>query len=181
MKNLKAILLGSVLAFASVTTLVTSCTEDKCKSVVCNNGGACGAETGLCTCKSGFEGATCSTLSRAKFLNAAGYQVVEDGTNSASSTYAVTIAAAGTDSVSVNISNVWGLFTNTVKATISGSTIAIARQQPDNDGYWVEGNGTLTGNVISMKYKVTNEIVPAAIVTDDFGFATGSASTWTKK
>jgi hypothetical protein len=179
MKQIKNLLFVAITAF---TFTATSCTEDKCKEVVCANGGSCDEKTGACVCASGFEGTDCKTLSRAKFLNANGYQVVEDGTLSASATYAVGVTASGVDSTSLLISNVYDAFANTVKATVTGpSTFAIARQEPDADKYFVEGTGTLSGNIITLKYKVTFEPVGGSILNDDFGTATGSASIWTKK
>jgi len=48
--------------------------EDKCVThhVVCYNGGYCTGNTGLCTCTSGYEGDSCQTLSREKFLESSG-------------------------------------------------------------------------------------------------------------
>lgn len=50
------------------TTLIVSCNQDKCKDVVCNNGGTCNETDGSCNCAVGYEGENCETLSRAKFL-----------------------------------------------------------------------------------------------------------------
>jgi hypothetical protein len=158
------------------------CNPDACKDVVCANGGNC--TEGTCNCASGFEGTLCATKSNEKFVNAAGWKVVEDGTLSASSNYTVLITANSTIPNGIYISKVWNTFTNTTNATVNGNNITIPRQQPDNDGFYVEGTGTintaLTPAVITVKYKVTDE-TSATTKTDDFGVLAGSASTWSKK
>ena len=51
-------------------------------------------------------------------------------------------------------------FTNEVKATVSGSTITIPSQAPDNDGYTVEGTGTYnsTDKKITWSYTIKNPL-----------------------
>jgi hypothetical protein len=182
MKNFKSILMSGFIALGTISTVLVSCNEDLCKDKVCANGGICDAATGNCACATGWEGVDCKTASRNKFLNAAGYTVVEDGTSSASATYTGTIVASGTDSTALNLGNVWGVFVNTVRGTVNGSTVTIARQQPDADGYWVEGNGTMNSTgVMTLKYKITYEPAGVLTSTDDFGLAAGTPSTWTKK
>ncbi len=183
MKNLKSILLAGFLTLGTfASTIMTSCNPDACKDVVCNNGGTC--TDGTCSCPSGYEGANCDTKSNAKFINAAGWQVTEDGTSSSAATYVVNITANSTIANGIYISNVWDSFTATVNATVDGNNITIARQQPDNDGFYVEGNGTINTNLnpvtITVKYKVTDE-TGTPIVTDDFGLSSGSPSVWVKK
>jgi hypothetical protein len=69
MKNLKSLLMASFLTVGIFsTTLIVSCNQDKCKDVVCNNGGTCNETDGSCNCAVGYEGENCETLSRAKFL-----------------------------------------------------------------------------------------------------------------
>jgi hypothetical protein len=179
MNQIKRILLSAVATLGVFSAVLVSCNPDACKNVVCNNGGSC--LDGACQCPSGFEGTNCETLSRAKFLNAAGYQVIEDGTSSTAGNYTITMAQASTDSVSLYISNVWNSFANATKATVSGNTITIARQAPDADGYYVEGSGTYNNGIITMKYKVTDETALPVILTDDFGTVAGTPSLWTKK
>lgn len=175
---MKMILMTAILGIASLS-LVTSCNPDECKDVVCENGGVCSEIDGSCDCAVGYEGLNCETLSRSKFINASGWSASETGSQSGASTFSVDITANSSDDAAVYIQNVWNNFTNDVNATVSGNTITIPRQEPDNDDYFVEGSGTInttvTPNVITVDYKVTDETVPAAIITDDVN------GTWTQK
>jgi hypothetical protein len=97
------------------------------------------------------------------------YNVSEDCSASSSSSYNVTIVANG--EVDVKISNFWGLFSNSVNATIDCESISIPRQEPDGDKFFVEGSGTLEkndGNItINITYTVTDETDAANILTDN--------------
>ena len=172
------ILMTAILGIASLS-LVTSCNTDQCKDVVCENGGVCSDIDGSCDCAAGYEGANCETLSRAKFINTAGWAADETGSSSGQSTFSVEIVANSTNEQAVYVKNVWNTFVNDVNATIDGNTITIPRQEPDNDDYFVEGSGTIntsvTPNVITVSYKVTDETVPATIITDNL------TGTWTQK
>lgn len=84
MKNLKTILLSTVLTLGTlISVFVTSCNQDKCKNVVCANGGTCDINTGACVCASGYEGADCNTRVIVKYLGT----YVGNGTSSPSGTY----------------------------------------------------------------------------------------------
>lgn len=97
------------------------------------------------------------------------YNVSEDCSASSQSSYNVTIVANG--EVDVKISNFWGLFSNSVNATIDCESISIPRQEPDGDKFFVEGSGTLEkndGNItINITYTVTDETDAANILTDN--------------
>jgi hypothetical protein len=133
------------------------------------------------TCDIGYEGTDCKTEVRAKFVNEPnGYQVVEDGTLSAAANYTVHIQTSTTAINEVKITNVWNSFLHAVIAKVDGKNITIARQEPDGDKFFVEGSGLLSGNTISINYKVTDESDTAHIQTDAFGLGGGAASIWTK-
>lgn len=69
MKNFKNLFVASFLAIGALsTTMFTSCNPDPCKDVVCSNGGVCDEITGTCTCAAGYEGATCETRTKTKYL-----------------------------------------------------------------------------------------------------------------
>jgi len=87
---------GAISAFTAVT--FTSCTTDKCKSVVCAYGGVCNA--GACICQSGYEGTFCETVSRDKFIHT--WIVVETGTLSSTASYTVTVQP-GTDNTQTSL------------------------------------------------------------------------------
>lgn len=99
------------------------------------------------------------------------FAVVEDCSSSPPAAYNVT-ATAGASEFDVQLANFWGLFTNAVNATISCEVITIERQEPDNDGYFVEGSGTLEKRdndvvIITLTYTVTDESDPQNILTDN--------------
>jgi hypothetical protein len=59
-----------LFAFVTVSVMMlvihSACNKNKCAGVVCANGGTC--NNGSCTCLPGFEGPSCATYSRNKFL-----------------------------------------------------------------------------------------------------------------
>jgi hypothetical protein len=158
MKNLFSIknLATAVLALGFVFSF-TSCEEDPCKDVTC---AATGVATEVnascsCVCDSGYEGTDCATLSRAKFIGT--YTVSDACSASGSANYTVTIAASSTDETRVLIGNFWNSYAANVTATVDGNTLTIANQDPDSDGYPVQGTATYntTANTITINYTVT--------------------------
>ncbi len=82
MKNLKSILLASILTVGAFTaTIFTSCNPDACKDVVCANGGTC--TDGNCACPAGYEGTTCNTRTITKYLGS----YVGNGSDDKGNTY----------------------------------------------------------------------------------------------
>lgn len=166
------------IAFAAFFTLgafslatYTACTKDEkdpCLNVKCLNGGTCAS--GLCNCATGYEGDSCSIVSRTKFLG--NWTAKDSFNNTATGTYTAAISAA-TEITGVFIGNFSkGFFLADVKATISGNTLTIQRQQPDNDTFFVTGSGTYNpgANTISIQYELEN---PAGVVQTYSG-------TWSK-
>lgn len=98
------------------------------------------------------------------------FSVTEDCSASAPASYA-SIISAGTSDTEVLITNFWGAFQASVKATIDCDNITIARQEPDGDKFFVEGSGTRTKDgdrvTITFSYSVTDETNPASIQTDN--------------
>ncbi len=139
----------TVAVLAAVTT-ISSCVKDECADVVCQNGGTC--VSGNCDCTAGYEGTLCETQERAKFI---GTYTATD--NPGSLVYSVSIGN-GTNITAVVISSDFSddYFVNSINATVSGKTITIARQEPDNDDYFVEGTGTFntSTNTITWTYKI---------------------------
>lgn len=159
MKSIKQIALGAFLALGALGTVTyTSCSKDECKDVVCQNSGTCTG--GTCTCTTGYEGANCETASRLKFVKQWSASDKEATTSNTIPTY-VSAIVAGTSVTDIRISNFSGLFTNDVIGTVSGSTITIASQQPDNDGYYVTtGTGTYNASTkqITWTYTLKNPL-----------------------
>lgn len=150
--------------------------EDKCitENVNCLNGGTCA--DGTCTCTAGYEGDSCQTLTRTRYTGSWG--VTDNCSQSGSSQFTVTITASSTADNAILISNFWGTFVNPVNATVDGEEITITSQEPDSDGFFVNGEGTLDDSgatsTITITYNVENRNVTPA-VTD-----VCTNSTWTK-
>jgi len=67
MKFWKQTLLTTIVFLGITSTvLYTACEKDGCVNVSCQNGGSCAA--GVCRCPSGYEGTSCETLSRVRYL-----------------------------------------------------------------------------------------------------------------
>lgn len=163
------------LAFAALTAgFFSACDTDPCKDVVCGDHGTC--VEGTCVCTTGYEkGSTglCDTEQRAKFLSNA-WAVSDSCSSSGASGYTAAIITSTASVTDVRISNFWDQFTGYVNASVSGSTITIARQAPDNDGFYVQGSGTISGSTIAFSYTITDETDTTNISTD------ACSSVWTK-
>jgi hypothetical protein len=154
-KNIAFSILFSMLAFSAIT--YTACNKDECKDVVCQNGGTC--VSGTCACPTGYEGTTCQTESRSKFLKQ--YTV----TASCQATYVATItAASGTDVTKVTITNFANLnaaagTTTSVYGNVNGNIITIPTQNAvgfSSANISVSGSGTFENGVITFTYSVVS-------------------------
>ena len=121
---------------------ISSCTTDKCKGVVCQNGGTC--VNGNCNCATGYEGSNCQTKANAKFVGVYTGTEVNNGSGTAVS-YTIT-AAADPGAIIINED---GVFLN---ATVSGNAITIPAQTFTDAGFWYTytGSGTLNGNSLTV-------------------------------
>ncbi len=121
------------------------------------------------TCDKGYEGSDCKTEVRTKF---AGTYSATD--NPGALIYSVTVGSGSAINdvlISSNFSDSY--FVNNVKGTVDGTTLTVARQQPDGDNYFVEGTATLSNKTLTWNYKIIN-----ATVSPETSIAyTGS---WTK-
>ena len=170
MKSLKHIALGSFLALSTFgVTLYSSCSKDKCKDVVCQNGGTC--NEGTCTCATGYEGTNCETEVRKKVIATWTASDVRVSDNQAQPTYQSPIVAGATIS-DIKIGNFWGAFTHDVKATISGNTITVPSQQPDNDSFYVSGSATYNESDKKLTWSYT--------IKDPSNVEKAYKGTWTK-
>lgn len=154
----KKLFLIPALALALTALMIPSCGGDKCPDT-CGNG-VC-LEDGACDCDPGYEydeDGICTILTQDKFKGI--FTVSENCSNNPYQVEIVTNA----DVTKVGIKNFWDVFQNQVIASISGTTVTIARQEPDNDRFFVEGTGTLSTNaggkaVITLTYTVRDESV----------------------
>ena len=162
--------------------LLTSCQKNSnpgsshFKCVTCANGGVCRNDT--CRCNSGFEGITCETETRQKFMGTwnvteeIGFDTVHysiDIQNDTSFTY-------------VQISNLDnGVFFSRVRASVSGDTLTIPMQYIN--GQMVVGKGyflqQLVGQSIEIIMRYAIKDTTTGSITD-FGyyFATNGPSIW---
>jgi hypothetical protein len=75
----------------------------------------------------------------------------EEGTISGISSYTVSISKSQTDSVTIFISNFYGLGNQySARATVDGNTLAIPAQLVNN--FNITGSGTLNGSQINLNY-----------------------------
>ncbi|MBI1289285.1 MAG: hypothetical protein GC178_17090 [Flavobacteriales bacterium] len=140
--------LFQILGVAAIASLgLASCEVDNCKDVTCDNGGTC--VDGTCVCEAGYEGTSCDTEERAKFL--ASYSVSESCT-SGNYTYSVTVTTSSTDVTKIIIGN-FGDYGVDVVATVSGSSLTIANQTVGGGTF--SGSGQLSGNILTVTYTVT--------------------------
>lgn len=156
-KLISAIASG-VMLFGLV--LVQNGCKDPCKDVECLNGGTC--VEGDCECATGYEGTDCADEMRAKFIST--YSVSDGCSTSGAATYDITVEKSSSAVNKVLIGNAWNTFVAKVVATVDGTTISIAAQQPDNDGFEISGSGTINGTKLTLNYTVTEKSTSATDV-----------------
>lgn len=161
MKSIRNIAFSAFLTFAAFGAVTfTSCNKDECKDVNCNTG-TCNESDGSCTCPTGFEGTSCETEMRTKFYkNNTAWNATDRKTGSTTDLVYTSSVVPGTAITEVKIGNFSDLFNNSVTATVSGTTINVALQEPDNDNYTVEGSGTYNAadKTITWNYKLKSPI-----------------------
>ncbi len=155
MKNLKKILFGGALAMATLTLVMTSCSKDECEDVSCGANGTC--DNGVCICEAGYEGGSCETLAFAKFLGSWTTSEQKNG-GTASFSYTTVIAPISTENITeVTISEIADeLYTNEVRAYLDGNNLVIPSQDPDGDGFLLEGNLSYNNSQITAVYEVND-------------------------
>lgn len=164
--------------FAGVILILSSCGEvDNCKDVACGDQGNC--DDGICVCLTGYEqdvDGLCNTEIREKFIGS--WTVTDACTASSSSAYTVTATKNNTNLLDLNITNFWDVFNANVVANVDGLTFNIARQEPDNDDFFVQSIGDATINAalnrVNVTFVITDETVPGVIAADT------CTSTWVK-
>lgn len=136
----------ALILVLSLSAVLTSCKkDDPCDNVVCSNGGTC--NDGTCACATGYEGTTCATEVRAKFIG----------------TYTGTFACPGnnfTVNMTINpsaqgvTSVVFSDGADTWVGTVSGSSVNIATQTITG-GTTISGTGQLAGNILTLNLNLS--------------------------
>lgn len=172
----KLFLLLPMLMMGALIMVNTGC-GDKCGKKDCGNG-ICDEVDGSCNCDPGYEydaDGSCLVKTQDKYV--ASYNIHDDCTSGVDDY--VGSVSANADVTKVNFFKVWNLFTNAVVASIDGTSVTIARQEPDSDGYFVEGTGTFAvvnnKDVITLTIKVTKELNGTVLSTDN------CTTKWTKQ
>ncbi len=178
----KSVFVAGLATFGAFAAVVySSCNRDKCKTIVCANGGVC--NDGACTCPSGYEGTNCEKASRDKFVG--NWNVFEKGSITLPAQYPVSVEPALLTS-DVVIKNLYNYFRTPIRATVQGDRIIIPNQQ--YEGKIVFGRGQIFSSVtygqygrIEMRYSV---IDTATQKVNDFGYNEpvnlSSPSEWSK-
>lgn len=166
--------LGAMTAFTAVT--VSSCSEDKCKAIVCAFGGVC--TDGQCLCPSGYEGPQCETISRNKYKGI--WVVTEDGSYSNAAQYTVSVEE-GPNITELRIKNFRNLFTENVQAFVKGDTLTIPSQTINGSsvrgfGYIIDDKFYGKNGKIVLRYIIKDQNNQV----DDFGIDGGEPSLWNK-
>jgi hypothetical protein len=128
---------------------------DPCSTANCGANATC--DKGVCSCIAGYEkdaAGKCTVVSSDKFKGT--YTVFDTCALSKTASYNV-VVTPGTTVTDVLVTNFWAQFKNAAKATVSGSTITIARQEPDKDKFFIIGNGTIKDKTIIWTYTISDE------------------------
>jgi hypothetical protein len=164
----KTILVSALATISAFSAIVyTSCNRDKCKTIVCANGGVCNG--GSCNCPSGYEGTNCEKVSRDKFLG--NWTVFEKGSITLAAQYPISIEPT-TNISDVIIKNFYNYFKTPIRGTVVGDSLYIPNQQ--YEGKVLFGLGHIYSNVtygqyggIEMRYEI---IDTATQKVNDFGY-----------
>ena len=154
MKKLQTLTLLAALAIGSMT-LLNSCAKDLCKDIVCENGGNC--VEGDCDCLAGYEGTSCETEMRTKFIGT--YSVTDACVASGYNVQIQTSSAGVTNIVITNFGSYLcsGEAPNVV-AIVNGRDLTIEEQTfCPNDAFTIKGTGSIneSGTTITLNYDGT--------------------------
>ena len=167
------------IAFSTLIALtcLTSCEVDKCKTVACANGSIC--EDGACLCTDGYEGFSCETEMRQRYLGI--WRVTEDGTIANAAQYSVAVER-GSAPREIRIKNFYNSFTQPVKAYVNSDTLSIPLQAVNK--WKVQGRGQIkrspysgVNGLIELRYRVEDTVLH---LIDNYGLTGGDPSIWNK-
>ncbi|MBX7053054.1 MAG: calcium-binding EGF-like domain-containing protein [Flavobacteriales bacterium] len=140
--------------FTFVALALLSCNKDNtdpCENVVCQNGGTC--TEGTCYCTAGYEGASCETEQRNKFIGSYSTTQLCD---TIQDHYFFTITSSGTSVSNVVVGNFGGIG-GVLLASINGSEMTIPSQTISSAGvsYLFNGSGQIADQVLTIHYAIT--------------------------
>lgn len=174
---MKKINLFMMALIGAATLTLTSC-KDECKDVVCENGGTCNEENGLCECPAnffgdncetecingtygtdgtcgcdaGYEGDACGDEMRTKFLANWTYTTG----CAAGSSFNSEIKTSSEDVKRMIITNLTGYNDNTAYALVDGSTFTVPAQSVvDEEGDTWQIEGTSTASLANNSFDIT--------------------------
>jgi hypothetical protein len=161
MKTLKSIFFAAALTVgAFAATFVTSCTKDACKDITCLNGGNC--TDGTCTCPLGYEGTTCATMSKTKYLGS--YK--GDGFNSDGNTYTnwtiriVDADPTSTKDIKVELLNGSNVMQTSYDGTITPTGVITCTDKTIGNFAYKVIKGSCTGTVANLYYDEVSLATP---------------------
>ena len=139
--------------------LFYSCNKDKCKEIICQNGGSC--IEGTCDCLGGYYGDNCEKVNRDFWLNSGGTLpanfVVIDNCTSSTYSYTITIKPSSTAIDEVLIDNFYNIpsLNNVRLKIITDMTFEIPNQIIA--GYTISGSGNY--NIPRKKFNMSYNIL----------------------
>ena len=152
MKKIKSIVYAALTVIFLTATLV-SCNTDKCKDVVCKNGGTC--LEGTCDCVAGYYGSFCDSAYSTKLVGAYTCNETCPGVT-VGANWSSAVSVSSTTATNVVVTN----FGNSgVSATLSVLDGTVTVNPFTVGAFNVTGSGTYSGNVISISYTQTSSSV----------------------
>jgi hypothetical protein len=171
------VIAATVFSMMLICVVVLSCKKDKplvyngtfiekCKNVVCYNGGTC--KDGFCVCPVGYEGTDCKTAWNTRYIG--NYDAYDECSPTAN--YVVNIVALVNDAAGIAINNISApcpAQSLTAKITKEKTNIEIPLQQACGN-WWMSGTGTQTSSTgyinifLTAKDSLTKEIKTCSIV-----------------
>ena len=136
-----------------IVVLLSSCGPDPCLDVQCDNGGVC--LDGSCICAAGYEGSSCGTEMRSKFLND---YVVVDTCDTVGTSYACTLSADSSEVIRILFSNFADLsnlgVTTPLYGLVNGTALTLPEQTRQDRTY--KGSATLdaTNGLLTLNYTI---------------------------
>jgi hypothetical protein len=137
---------GLIPAFLGLLMVLVACKSDPCEDISCVHGDC---QEGVCSCAAYYEGESCDTESRAKFLGTNWYnnRICPSG-----SQFLVTTIQAGlTNAGQVMLTNIHQ-DPDTIAGQVNGDTLVIPTQAYGFE--YIEGTGFYSDGSITLEYKV---------------------------